>query len=295
LSPAAPATATHPGRRWLGVPVGRPSSPAWLAVPALVLVAIVFAYPTVRILVRSFTEPPGGLTNYADVLGNAGLRKILGRSVLTAAVVTVVALVAGYIYAYAAVISGPRLRTTLLALVGASLFVSVVVRGYSWLAILDRGGALDAGMDAVGLDSADPVLVHNFAGVVIGMSQYGIPFMVLAVYDVMRRVDPNLTKAAATLGARPSRAFFRVYLPLTLPGVIAGCVIVFVTTLGYYILPSILGGPQNTMVGQVIAERIQTTLDWASATAMAGILLVVSIAGFVAFMRVTRRQETAYG
>jgi putative spermidine/putrescine transport system permease protein len=270
---------------------------AWLAAPALVLVVVVFAYPTTRMLLRSFTEGPGGLANYQDVLGNSALLRIIGRSLLVGVVVTAVALVAGYTYAYAAVTSGPRLRATLLALVGASLFVSVIVRGYSWLAILDRKGALNAGFDAIGLDSVEVVLVHNFAGVVIGMIQYGIPFMVLAVYDVMRRVDPNLTKAAATLGARPSRAFVRVYLPLTLPGVIAGSVIVFVTTIGYYILPSILGGPQNTMVGQVIADRIQTTLDWASATTLAGILLAVSIAGFVAFLRVTRRHAgaAAYG
>jgi ABC-type spermidine/putrescine transport system permease subunit I len=127
------------------------------------------------------------------------------------------------------------------------------------------------------------------------MVQYGIPFMVLAVYDVMRRVDPNLTKAAATMGARPSRAFIRVYWPLTMPGVIAGSAIVFITTLGYYILPSILGGPRNTMVGQVIADKVQTTLDWAGATALAGILLLVSVAGFVGFLRVTRRAGSAVG
>jgi putative spermidine/putrescine transport system permease protein len=272
-----------------------PESLTWLAVPALALVILLFAYPTARLLLRSFTEPPGGLGNYQEVFGDAALLKILVRTVLTAAVVTLVALVLGYLYAYAAVVSGPRLRGILLTLVGASLFVSVIVRGYSWLAILDRGGALNAGLDAVGLDSLQTVLVHNFAGVVIGMVQYGIPFMVLAVYDVMRRVDPNLTKAAATLGARPSAAFIRVFWPLTLPGIIAGSVIVFITTLGYYILPSILGGPQNTMVGPVSADRSQTTLDWASATALAGVLLIVSILGFVAFLRVTRRYGGAHG
>jgi ABC-type spermidine/putrescine transport system permease subunit I len=272
-----------------------PKSAVWLALPAMVLVLVVFAYPAARLLLRSFTESPGGLTNYADVFRDPGLMRILGRSVLTATVVTAIALAAGYAYAYAAVTSGPRMRNILLTLVGASLFVSVVVRGYSWLAILDRNGALNAGLDAVGLKSLQTVLVHNFAGVVIGMVQYGIPFMVLAVYDVMRRVDPNLTKAAATMGARPSRAFIRVYWPLTMPGVIAGSAIVFITTLGYYILPSILGGPRNTMVGQVIADKVQTTLDWAGATALAGILLLVSVAGFVGFLRVTRRAGSAVG
>jgi ABC-type spermidine/putrescine transport system permease subunit I len=277
----------------VGARLGVPTSLAWLALPALLLVVVIFAYPAARLLLRSFTEPPGGLRNYEAVFTDGVLMRILLRSVTVAAVVTAIALLCGYVYAFAAVTAGRRLRATLLTLVGASLFVSVIVRGYSWLAILDRKGAMNVTLDALGLGAFKTVLVHNFAGVVIGMIQYGIPFMVLAVYDVMRRVDPNLTKAAATLGARPSRAFLRVFLPLTLPGVIAGCVIVFITTLGYYILPAILGGPQTTVVGQVIAEKIQTTLEWSTATALSGVLLAVSIVGFVAFLRVTRRYGAA--
>jgi putative spermidine/putrescine transport system permease protein len=285
----AMASNTPAVRRTRAARLRAPTSLAWLALPGLLLVVVVFAYPAARLLLRSFTEPPGGLANYEAVFTDGVLLRILWRSVWVAAVVTAIALVCGYVYAFAAVTAGPRLRATLLTLVGASLFVSVIVRGYSWLAILDRRGAMNVALDAVGLDALQTVLVHNFAGVVIGMIQYGIPFMVLAVYDVMRRVDPNLSKAAATLGARPAWAFIRVFFPLTLPGVIAGSVIVFITTLGYYILPAILGGPQTTVVGQVIAEKIQTTLEWSTATALSGVLLLVSMVGFFAFLRVTRR------
>ncbi len=273
--------------------LGLHGSVGWLAIPGILLVLAVFAFPTVRLLLRSFTEGDGGLSNYSDVLGDASLVRILVRSVWIATVVTAISLVLGFIYTYVAVTGGRRLRSVLLALVGLSLFVSVVVRGYSWLAILDRNGALHGLFDAVGLESFEPTLVRNFWGVVISMVQYGIPFMVIAIYDVMRRIDPNLSKAAATLGAPPHKAFLRVFLPLSLPGVIAGSVIVFVTTLGYYILPSLLGGPQNTMIGQVIADRIQTTLDWASATALAGLLLLVSLVGFAVFLRITRRYSQA--
>ncbi len=288
------ATATE-GRPRAGVleRLGLHGSVGWLAIPGILLVLAVFAFPTVRLLLRSFTEGDGGLSNYSDVLGDASLVRILVRSVWIATVVTAISLVLGFIYTYVAVTGGRRLRSVLLALVGLSLFVSVVVRGYSWLAILDRNGALHGLFDAVGLDSFEPTLVRNFWGVVISMVQYGIPFMVIAIYDVMRRIDPNLSKAAATLGAPPHKAFLRVFLPLSLPGVIAGSVIVFVTTLGYYILPSLLGGPQNTMIGQVIADRIQTTLDWASATALAGLLLLVSLVGFAVFLRITRRYSQA--
>jgi ABC-type spermidine/putrescine transport system permease subunit I len=267
----------------------RPLSPAWLVAPALVVLALAFAYPTLRLLLRSVTEDPGFIHNYQAIFSDSAILKIVLRSLWTAAVVTVIALVVGYAYTYAALKSGPRLRAVLLTIVAGSLFVSIVVRGYAWLAILDRNGALQAGFKALGFDHFQPTLVRNFTGVIIGMVQYGIPFMVLALYDVTRRIDPRLMQASAMLGAGPFTTFRKVFLPLSMPGVIAGCLIVFITTLGYYILPSILGGPQNTMVGEVIATKLQTTLDWAGATSLAGVLLLVSIIGFVAFIRVTRR------
>jgi putative spermidine/putrescine transport system permease protein len=264
---------------------------AWLVLPALLLLAVAFAYPTARLLLRSATTDPGLLDNYAHVVSDSGTLRIVLRSLMTAAVVTAISLAVGYAYAYAALKSGARMRTALLAVVAGSLFVSIVVRGYAWLAILDRNGALHALFDAVGLDSFEPALVRNFTGVVIGMVQYGVPLMVLALYDVMRRIDPRLGRASAMLGAGPITTFRKVFWPLSLPGVIAGSLIVFITTLGYYILPSILGGPANVMVGEVIATKLQTTLDWAGATSLAGVLLIVSVIGFAALVRVTRRGE----
>jgi len=281
-----------PERAPTGAPARRARTPiplAWLVVPALVLIALVFLYPTLRLLLRSITTDPGFVDNYRGVFDDASNLRILGRSVLTAAVVTAISLVVGYAYAYAAITAGPRLRAILLGIVGASLFVSIVVRGYAWLAILDRNGALDATLDWVGIGPLDVQLVRNFTGVVIGMVQYGIPLMVIALFDVMRRIDPRLMRASTMLGAGPVTTFRRVFWPLSLPGVIAGCLIVFITTLGYYILPSILGGPANTMIGEVIATKLQTTLDWAGATALAGVLLLISVIGFALFLRITRR------
>ncbi|MFN8232233.1 MAG: ABC transporter permease [Actinomycetota bacterium] len=204
---------------------------------------------------------------------------------------TAISLIVGYVVAYVAATSSRRIRTLILACVAASLFISVVVRGYSWLTILDRQGVLNSALSAAGLERWQVTLVHNIQGVVIGMIQYGIPLMVLSIYDVMRRFDERLRYAAATLGARPSVAFAKVYLPLTMPGVAAGCTIVFIATLGYYVLPSILGGAGDVMIGELIADKIQTTLDWGEGTAIAVVLLAMALVFFAVLYRVSNRLQ----
>lgn len=265
--------------------------PYLLVLPGLLLVGIVFVYPAGTVLTRSFTTRPGGLSHYREFL-DSSLVTILTRSAWTALVVTAISLVVAYPLAYLAATSSARLRMFILSTVGVSLFISVVVRGYSWLTILDRNGLMNTTLRWIGLNGLQRTLVHNFAGVVIGMIQYGIPFMVFPIYDAMRRVDRRLTYAAETLGARPSVAFARIYFPLTLPGVIAGSTIVFIATLGYYVLPSILGGPADTMIGQLIATQFQTTLNWGLGSAVASILLAIALIAFFVFYRLTVR---AYG
>lgn len=263
-----------------------------LLAPSLFLIGALFLLPTAALLTRSVTEPPGGIANFQSFLGSAALLKILMRSAWVAFVVTVVSLVVGYCVAYVAAISSVRVRRVLLGAVAASLFISVVVRGYSWLTILDRQGVLNSTLAAVGLDKWEVVLVHNSIGVVIGMIQYGIPFMVLSIYDVMRRFDQRLWYAATTLGARPSVAFLKVYLPMTMPGIAAGCTIVFIATLGYYVLPSILGGAGDVMIGQLIASKIQTTLEWGEGTAISVVLLATALVFFGILYRLTVRHQT---
>jgi len=264
-----------------------------LVLPPLALVGLVFIVPAGELLSRSFTEDPGGLAHYEAFFSSSALLTVLVRSAWTAAVVTAVSMAIAYPIAYIAATSSARIRTLILALVAGSLFISVVVRGYSWLAILDRRGLFNTVLDGIGLDDLQTTLVHNFAGVVIGMIQYGIPLMVFPIYDSMRRLEPTLVPAAATLGARPFAAFRQVYFPLTLPGVAAGCTIVFIATLGYYILPSILGGPGNVMIGELVADKIQTTLEWGLGAAIASVLFVVALGFFFIFYRLTLRGQAA--
>lgn len=266
-------------------------SATWLTLPGLMLISVGFAVPVSILLAESFTEPPGGLAHYQTLFGSLALLNILWRSVWTSLIVTVVCLLLGYPFAYVAATTGPRARMVLIGIIAGSLFISLVVRCYAWLAILDRGGVLNATLLLLGLQNLQIVAVHNFAGVVIGVTQFTLPFMILSIFDVMRRVDERLLLASAILGAAPLRTFLHIYLPLTMPGVFAGCAIVFITTLGYYIAPSILGGPQNVMIGELIATKIRTTVEWGLGTAIASVLLVVAVAFFIFFYRAVGRYK----
>src|SRR5699024_6937575 len=141
--------------------------------------------------------------------------------------------------------SGPRMRAFLLGVVTASLFFSVLVRAYAWLAILGHGGPVQTFLQTLGVDTDAIQLVNSPTGVIIGMVQYGLPFMVISLTDVMSRFDGNLERAAAVSGAHPARRFITVTFPLLMPGILAGSTIVFATTLGYFVIPAILGSPRE--------------------------------------------------
>src|SRR5262249_47236699 len=135
-------------------------------------------------------------------------------------------------------------------------------------------------------------LIRTTLGVILGMSQILLPFMVLPIYTVIRRIDPEYTKAAANLGARPMAAFLRVFLPLSMPGVLAGSLLVFVLALGFYIAPALLGGRKATMISQFIATAVQRgNLDWGLGSAMAVILMALTLAILFVASRFVRVQD----
>ena len=134
-------------------------------------------------------------------------------------------------------------------------------------------------------------LIRTTLGVMLGMSQILLPFMVLPIYAVMRRIDPEYTRAAANLGAPPLAAFRRVFLPLSLPGVLAGCLLVFVLALGFYITPALLGSPKDTMISQFIASAVQQRLDWGIGSTMAVILMGLTLAVLFIASRVIRLRD----
>ncbi len=264
------------------------TAPGLLFVPALLVLVPVFVVPTVILLATSFTGADGPFSQYVRIVETDLVRAVFLRSLRIAAIVTLISLVLAVPYASIALKSGARLRSLLLGAVTASLFFSVLVRAYAWLALLGHNGPVLNFLDALGIDTADLQLVNSPTGVIIGMVQYGFPFMVISLIDVMARQDGSFERAAAVHGAGPVRRFCTVTFPLLVPGVLAGSTIVFVTTLGYFVIPSILGSPRELMIGQLISDQVGTTLDWSYGAALSAALLVVTFAVMVALRFLAR-------
>lgn len=159
-------------------------------------------------------------------------------------------------------------------LVLVPFWTSLMVRTFSWVILLADNGPVHSVLTAIGL--GDVHLIRTNLGVVIGMSQILLPFMVLPLYAVMAGIDRRLVLASSSLGARPIVSFLRVWVPLTLPGVGAGCLMVFISSLGFYVTPALLGSPDNALISQQIYAQVSSLLQWGKGGAMGVVLLVLT-------------------
>jgi putative spermidine/putrescine transport system permease protein len=245
----------------------------WLAVPALLLIGVVFIIPVGLLLLRSLSEPRWGLQNYIAAFAQPVYLRVFWNTVVIAGSVTALCLIIGYPVAYTMAHAGERGRRFLVFVILVPFWTSLLVRTYAWLVLLQQNGLVNSALVGSGLFAEPAQLVYNRLGVLIGMVQVELPFMVLPLYAVLSRIHPRYGQAAATLGAPPVSEFRRVYLPLSLPGVFTGCALVFITSLGFYITPALLGGRQDLMIAQLILIQIGDFGNWGLAGALAIILL----------------------
>ena len=250
-----------------------------LVLPALALLALAFFYPVEQIVARAFTDHTssqgGALANLKWYFGDAAQMHILGRTFRTALVVTAICLAVGYPYAYLMTIATRRWQMLLFGIVVISAWQSILVRNYAWRILLRDDGLVNDALAALGFSRAH--LLGTATGVTIGMSQVMAPFMILPLFAAMRNVDRRLLLAARSLGAAPPSAFVRVFVPLSLPGIVSGGLLVFVLSLGFYITPALLGSPTDSLLSQSIVLQINRLLDWGHAGAMAFMLLVLTL------------------
>jgi putative spermidine/putrescine transport system permease protein len=265
--PSVGAGRAAPSERW-----GRLA----LLAPSIILLFGVFVVPLAIMLWRAFTDPHPGLDNLTWYLGDATQRRVLVRTFTTAAKVTVVCLLLGYPYAYAMVAAGPKLRAVLTLLVLVPFWTSLMVRTFAWVILLQDNGPVQRVLAAVGL--GDVHLIRTNVGVIIGMSQILLPFLVMPLYAVMSGIDRRLVLASSSLGARPITSFLRVWLPLSLPGIGAGSLMVFISSLGFYVTPALLGSPNDSLVSQQIYTQVSGLLQWGRGGAMGVVLLVATFA-----------------
>jgi putative spermidine/putrescine transport system permease protein len=251
-----------------------PDGWGFLVLPLVAFLLVVFIYPLGSVLARSVSDPEPGLGNYAAFFDSPVYMSVLVNTFVTAGLVTLVTLLLGFPYAYLMTLASPFWRGVLMAAVLVPFWTSLLVRTFAWVLILRDTGVVN---DVIGALGGQPVpLLRNLTGVLIGMVQVMLPFAVLPIYATMRVIDRRLLQAAEGLGARPVFAFWRIYAPLTLPGVAAATLLVFVSSLGFYITPALLGGPRNVMIGELIVQQLSGVLRWGFASALAVILLLVT-------------------
>jgi putative spermidine/putrescine transport system permease protein len=263
-----------------------------LLLPAAVFLGVFFLAPLVLMSLRSVTDPVGaGLSNYEKFFAQEAYLRVLTNTFWIAAISTVTCLVIGYPFAYLMTIAPGRVAGLLLIAVLLPFWSSLLVRTFAWQVILRDTGIINQFLIDLGLIKEPLTLIRTTLGVIIGMSHILLPFMVLPLWAVMRRIDPEFGRAAANLGAPPATAFFRVFLPLSLPGILAGCLLVFILALGFYITPALLGGLRDQMISQLIVQQIQQRLDWGFGTAMSVLLVGITLVILFVMSRAVRLRD----
>jgi len=211
--------------------------------------------------------------------------RVFGRTFLVAAIVTLATLAGGFPLAWLAAHLPPRVATVLIILVLLPFWTSILVRTAAWTVVLQKFGLLNDLLLASGLTRVRIDLMFSRAGLILTMTNIQLPFTLLPIYSVLRGIEPVQMRAAYSLGARPFTAFRRVYLPQAMPGVAAGSLLTFILCLGYYITPALVGGPDDQLVGNFIANFIDVELNWHMAAALSCILLILIVALFAGFGR----------
>ena len=236
-------------------------------------------------------EAHGTIENYRELL--RGCLRAYGNSLELAALATLLCLLIGFPIAFAISRAPGVWRQLLLFFVMLPFWTSFLIRVYAWLAILQPSGLLNRLLRAARLIDAPLPLLYNGFAVELGLVYSYLPFMILPLYGSLSRLDESLVEAAADLGARPWRVFARVILPLTLPGIAAGSLLVFIPAVGEFVIPDLLGGPSTLMIGRVLWQEFFDNVDWPAAAAIAIVLVVILTAPLLLAQHLIERDRAA--
>jgi ABC-type spermidine/putrescine transport system permease subunit I len=255
-----------------------------LVAPGLLFLCVAFVLPIALLLSRSLLDPVFTLDHYRRLLSVPAYAEILAYSFELAAGTTALTVLLGYPYAYAMTLASPAWRAILTGIVLLPFWTNILVRCYSWMLILQTKGLLNTALiDWIGVSAQPLPLMFNSAGVAIGMVHYLLPPMVLILYSVMRSIDFGLVHAAQGLGASPARAFWRVFVPLSMPGLRAATVLIFILALGFFVTPALLGGRGDVTVAMLIDAQFTEVVNWGFGSALAAVLLAITVLGLMLY------------
>lgn len=258
-----------------------------MAAPLVVLLLVLLIYPVGQLLLLSFVGDQGfSLAQYHRLFESSVYVNVLLITLKISLWTTFFSVLAGYPVAYLISSLSAKRKTSLLFWVLLSFWTSFLVRTFAWVVLLGRNGVVNQLLQALGILDAPANLLYNFGSVLVGMVHALMPLAVLTMLSVMENIDRNLPRAASTLGARPGTAFWKIYFPLSMPGVAAAAIMVFVTAIGFFITPTLLGGRKETMITQIIIDQVQQTMNWEFAGAVSVLLLVVVLVVFAIYDKV---------
>jgi putative spermidine/putrescine transport system permease protein len=256
-----------------------------LVVPALLALILLFAIPISSVLLKSLFDPDFTLKHYVYFFKTPLYSRVLWITFQISILSTLSALIVGYPIAYVLRRAKPGIRNFFLLAITLSFMISLLVRNYSWIIVLQRNGVINTVLSNLGLIDSPLRLLHNRFGVMVGMTHIFVPYIVFPIYSVMMGVDLNLEKAAQNLGASRWQTFWRVSFPLSMPGIGAGALLVFIMALGFFITPALLGGRKEQMLSNLIQIQIVDLLNWPFASAMSVILLIATLIVFSVYNR----------
>ena len=221
--------------------------------------------------------------------------QLYGKSLEIALTITALCLLLGYPLAYYLAHAPRRIAGALMVLVLLPFWTSFLVRTTAWIALLQTNGVINSTLQALGLTSAPLELLYTRYATVLAMTHVLLPFMILPLYSVMRGIDPSYFRAAVSMGSRPWAAFIRVYLPMTMPGLSAGALLVFIVSVGYYIIPALVGGTDGQMISNIIAFHMQRSNNWGLAAALGALLLALILVLYWLYDRLVGAQHIKLG
>ena len=250
-----------------------------LSLPAILAILIVVFLPIIWLSSLSLYNATAELSmeNYARILESRLYRRTFVVTFQISISVTLICIILGYPLCYWLAKMPDRTAAILMVFVLVPFWTSILVRTYAWLVLLQRNGIINSTLMSFGIIEEPLQLAHNLTGSIIGMVHIMLPFLILPLYATMRNIDTDLIRAAIGLGSSPRGAFWRIFFPMSLPGLFAGIVLVFILSLGFYVTPALLGGGRVQMLAQRIESTITVYSNWGAASALGVVLLLLAL------------------
>lgn len=260
----------------------------------LAFLSVFFFYPLALAIVQSFAPPNWTLAHYQRLVTSPVYFGVVWSTIKIAGLTALFSLLLAFPLAYQIARTTPRVRQIMLTLVVVPFFLSILIKNYAWILLLQRNGVINRGLGSMGLIDGPLDLMYNEFGVLVTMVNIILPYAVFPLVASLQQIPANVIEASYTLGGSPLRTLVHVVIPLSLPGAMAAFLLVFIVSLGFYVTPALVGGPKQMMVSNLIDFHVKEVLNWPFAFSLATVLLIGTLIAYFVYSMIgagARRAE----